>query len=122
MIERPTFDVALFPAAWKAKLVADQVTETREEIDAICAALPKMLKARVLEIGAFNDGKDGFERKFTIWVGGTMTETKGNPANETGLKRFKKLIEVANLEVDQRVGNGFLTVEEALAHYEALCG
>lgn len=121
MTERPTFDVTLFPATWTAKLVWRQATETREEMEAICATLPKMLKVRIMETGVFNEGKNGYDRKFTIWVSGRMAEAKGNPANETGLKRFKKLIEVVDLEVEQRVVGGFLTVEEALAHYEALC-
>lgn len=122
MIERPKLHITLFRYNWQAYLVWEQATETREEMEAVCATLPKMLKARIHQTGFFNKEKNCYDRKFVIHVGGRMAETKGNPANETGLKRFRKLIEVVDLEVEQRVGEGgFLTVEEALAHYEALC-
>jgi hypothetical protein len=88
---------------------------TREEAEALMATLPKLLKAEITTCVRWD--RDGRPKTYDVCIRTRMREAKGNKANETGYKRFKKLVEIAELQVV----HGTLDIEEALAWYGAQC-
>jgi hypothetical protein len=108
---RPRFRVILHKYGWDAQTY--EMFATREEAEALLATLPKLLRGHVVTCG-YGDGRPW---TYDVRAFARMREAKGNKANETGYKRFKKLVEIAELQVV----HGTLDIEEALAWYGAQC-
>lgn len=89
---------------------------TELEREAFAATMPKSFKPRFYRL----DGK-GVVNHFGLQVQASLSPTKNNTKNETGIKRFRKFVELYESQIVCKAfyTNAVKTLEEAIAYVDA---
>lgn len=88
---------------------------TEQDREAFLATLPKSLKPKFYMVNGVN--------QFGISISASLVSTKNNTNNETGINRFRKVVELfADQIVCEGYSNCVKSVEEAVALVDALEG
>lgn len=89
---------------------------TEQEREAFVATMPKSFKPHYTHLSGEN-----VVNSHGLYVVARLAPTKNNAKNETGIKRFRKFIELYGTQVSCFTGwgNSVKTVEEAIAHVNA---
>lgn len=88
-----------------------QMFATKQEAEAVAAMFPKYVRAKVKTVGV--PGQQGIY--FAVDVDIFFWPQEKNPKNEAGLKRLKKFVELAEIELTH---GPFKTAQEMLAEIE----
>lgn len=92
---------------------------TEQEREAFVATMPKSLKARSYYLHGLT--KDSVVNHFGVEVRATLSPIKNNNKNETGIKRFRKFVDLYASQIVCFTGysNSVKTLEEAIAYVNA---
>lgn len=89
---------------------------TEQERDSFVASMPKSFKADVF---TQHGGEAGLQ--FGFQVSAYLMPTKNNTKNETGIKRFRKFVELYAEHIDVSVfSSNVKSLEEAIMRVDAL--
>jgi hypothetical protein len=89
---------------------------TEQEREAFAATMPKSFKKYYTHLGG-----QGVVNAHGLYVVASLAPTKNNAKNETGIKRFRKFIELYGNQIECLKGfsNSVKTLDEAIAHVNA---
>jgi hypothetical protein len=114
----PTFRLAMSIQSDNKVYAFDFYTEflTEEEREAFVATMPKSLKPKTYMRCGFH-----IEKKYAVQVTASLSSTKNNTKNETGIKRFRKFVELYSSQIVCQAfyTNAVKTLEEAIAYVDA---